>query len=100
MPARSMLLLAPPHPVELALKELGSNLRTARLRRNLTIEDGRRTWQAISQRRDLCSPAWALDPLADMQSLADPAPDQEGQVLARSKARDRARRGEALDNDF
>jgi hypothetical protein len=35
-----------------------------------------------------------------MHSLADPARDQEGQVLARSKARIRARRGEALDNDF
>ena len=39
MPARNMLLLAPPHPGELALKELGANLRTARLRRTLTIEE-------------------------------------------------------------
>ena len=39
MPARNTLLLAPPYPVELALTELGANLRTARLRRNLTVEE-------------------------------------------------------------
>jgi hypothetical protein len=43
---------------------------------------------------------WAFDLLADVHSLADPARDQEGLILSRSKARVRARRGEALDNDF
>lgn len=38
--------------------------------------------------------------LADMHSLADPTRDQEGLILSRSKTRIRARRGEALDNDF
>jgi hypothetical protein len=43
---------------------------------------------------------WTFDLMADMHSLADPAHDQEGLALSRSKARVRARRGEALDNDF
>ena len=39
MTARNKLLAAPPYPVEQTLKRLGANLRTARLRRHLTIED-------------------------------------------------------------
>jgi DNA-binding XRE family transcriptional regulator len=39
MAARNKLLAAPPYAVEQALKRLGANLRTARLRRNLTIND-------------------------------------------------------------
>ena len=39
MTARNKLLSAPPYPVEQTLKALGANLRTARLRRNLTIAD-------------------------------------------------------------
>src|SRR5471032_1649165 len=113
MPARNTLLLAPPYPVELALTELGANLRTARLRRNLTVEEvaqkigaGRRAVSDAERGKPTTSVAiyaallWAFDLLAHMHSLADPARDQEGQVLARSKARIRARRGEALDNDF
>jgi transcriptional regulator with XRE-family HTH domain len=113
MPARNTLLLAPPYPVELALTELGANLRTARLRRNLTIEEvaqkigaGRRAVSDAERGKPSTSVAiyaallWAFDLLTDMHRLADPARDQEGQVLARSKARIRARHREALDNDF
>ena len=39
MTARNQLLEAQPYPVEQALKLLGQNLRTARLRRNLTIQE-------------------------------------------------------------
>ena len=39
MTARNKLLAAPPYPVEQMLKRLGADLRTARVRRNLTIED-------------------------------------------------------------
>ena len=39
MTARNKLLTAPPYPVEQTLKRLGAKLRTARLRRNLTIAD-------------------------------------------------------------
>ena len=39
MPARNKLLAAPPYPVDRALKHLGENLKTARLRRNLTVPE-------------------------------------------------------------
>ena len=39
MPARNPLSEAPPYAVESALRRLGQDLRTARLRRNLTLDD-------------------------------------------------------------
>ncbi len=39
MVAKNQLLQAPPYQVEQALKRLGENLRTARIRRKLTIEE-------------------------------------------------------------
>ena len=39
MARKNKLLETPPYAVEQALKHLGANLRTARLRRNLTIQD-------------------------------------------------------------
>ena len=38
MKTKTLLMNAPPYEVEQALTRLGNNLRTARLRRNLTIE--------------------------------------------------------------
>ena len=38
MSGRNLLTEAPPYEVEQAIKRLGRDLRTARLRRNLTIE--------------------------------------------------------------
>ncbi|MDZ4054079.1 MAG: helix-turn-helix transcriptional regulator, partial [Phenylobacterium sp.] len=82
MPARNTLLLAPPYPVALALTELGANLRTARLRRNLTVEEvaqkigaGRRAVSDAERGKPTTSVAiyaallWAFDLLADMHSL-------------------------------
>jgi hypothetical protein len=48
MPARNAFLAAPPNQVDHALKPLGANLRTARLRRNLSIEDVASTGRMIS----------------------------------------------------
>ena len=70
MRTKSLLLSAPPYPVEQAMQRLGANLRTARLRRNLTIEQ-----------------------------VADPSEDEEGIALDRS-GRVRARGSKRLDNDF
>jgi transcriptional regulator with XRE-family HTH domain len=39
MTAKNTLTQAPPYAVEKAIKRLGANLRTARLRRNLKIKD-------------------------------------------------------------
>ena len=38
MSARNLLMEAPPYAVEQVITRLGKNLRTARLRRNITIE--------------------------------------------------------------
>lgn len=113
MPARNTLLPAPPHPVELALAELGANLRTARLRRNLTIEEvaqkigtGRRAVSDAERGKPSTSVVtyaallWTFDLLSEKSSLADPAHDLEGQTLERFRSRVRARRSRALDNDF
>jgi len=113
MPARNALLSAPPYPVEQALREFGANLRTARLRRNLTVEDvaekigvGRRAVSDAEHGKPTTSIAtyaallWAFNLLAEMRSLADPSRDEEGQILERAKGRLRARRGDALDSDF
>ncbi|MBI1732697.1 MAG: helix-turn-helix transcriptional regulator [Gammaproteobacteria bacterium] len=107
------LITAPPYPVELALKRLGANLRTARLRRNLTIEaaagkigTGPRPVSDAEKGKASTSAAvyiallWAYDLLAPMETIADPASDREG--LTRSAQRERARtRGpQELDSDF
>ena len=113
MPARNSLSVAPPHAVALALGRLGEDLRTARLRRNLTIEDvaakigsGRRAvadaehGKATTAMAVYAALLWTYDLLDGVERLADPAGDQEGLVLARSQQRTRARRGQGLDNDF
>jgi len=114
MSARNKLLATPPYAVERALKRLGTNLRTARLRRNLTVEQvaekigtGPRAVSAAEKGNASTGIAvftallWTyglLDPFAE---LADPAGDEEGQALALSREPSRATgaAGE-LDDDF
>ncbi len=113
MPARNALSMAPPHAVLLALARLGEDLRTARLRRNLTIDEiaakigcGRRAVADAEHGKATTSMAvyaallWNYDLLDGMKHLADPSRDQEGMILARSKQRSRARRSQGLSNDF
>ena len=113
MTARNPLLKAPPYPVEQALKRLGANLRTARLRRNLTINDvaqkigaGRRAVMDAEKGKPSTGIAvyvallWVFDLLSLFEDVADPAKDAEGQALARSKERSRARISGELDDDF
>lgn len=113
MTAKNTLTQSPPYPVEQAIKRLGDALRTARLRRNLTIEQvaekigtGRRAVSDAEQGKITTGIAvytallWAYDLLEPMGDLANPATDAEG--LALSMTRERARGGlpEDLDNDF
>lgn len=113
MTARNTLTTAPPYPVEQALKRLGANLRTARLRRNLTIEDvadkigtGPRPVSGAEKGKPSTGVAvylallWAYDLLGPMSDVADPALDEEGLALSMSRERARARDSESLDNDF
>ena len=113
MTAKNTLIKAPPYPVEQAIKRLGTNLRTARLRRNLTIEEvgekigtGPRAVTDAEKGKISTGIAvytallWVYDLLEPMNELADPALDEEGLSLSLSKERSRARMKEGLDNDF
>jgi transcriptional regulator with XRE-family HTH domain len=113
MVARNKLLLAPPYAVEQTLKQLGVNLRTARLRRNLTIDDiaakigaGKRAIADAEKGKPSTGVAvymallWALGLLEQMADVAAPEKDEEGQALALSSERERARPKTGLDNDF
>ena len=113
MTAKNTLSTAPPYPVEQAPKRLGANLRTARLRRNLTIaavadkigtgprpvsdaEKGKATTGAAVYIALL----WAYDLLGPMNDIADPALDDEGLALLTERDRARARATKYLDNNF
>lgn len=113
MTARNKLLAAPPYPVEQTLQRLGANLRTARLRRNLTIGDvaekigtGKRAVSDAERGKPSTGIAvyaailWALDLLDHMADIAAPERDEEGQTLALARERDRARPKSELNNDF
>jgi transcriptional regulator with XRE-family HTH domain len=113
MTARNKLLTAPPYAVEQTLKRLGANLRTARLRRNLTIAEmaerigtGERAVADAEKGKPSTGIAvyaamlWALDLLDQMSDVAAPERDDEGQTLALARERARARRKTALSNDF
>ena len=113
MVARNRLLDAPPYPVEQALKRLGGNLRTARIRRNYTIDEvaekigtGRRA--IMDAERGKVSTGvgvyaallWAYDLLQPLEGVASPSQDEQGLALAAAKAKTRARKSGGLDSDF
>ena len=113
MTARSKLLTAPPYSVEQSLKRLGANLRTARLRRNLTIEavaqkigTGLRVVADAERGKSSTGVAvyaallWALDLLPKLDDVAAPEKDEQGQTLALLRERQRARVTAGPDNDF
>ena len=113
MTAQNLLLKASPYLVKRDLKHLGANLRTARLRRNLMIKDvaqkigtGQRAVMNAEKGKPSTSIAvyvallWVFDLLSQFEDVADPAKDVEGQALARSRERSRARVARELDDDF
>jgi len=113
MPKPSKLLTAPPFPVEATLSTLGTNLRIARLRRNFTVNEiaekigvNRKSLLDAEKGKPSTSIAiyvallWAYGLLDQMQNVADPTKDDEGQALAIAHERQRAGGYEDLDNDF
>lgn len=113
MTARNKLLTTPPEAVEHTLKRLGADLRTARLRRNLTIEDiaakigtGHRAVADAEKGKPSTSVAvyvamlWALDLLGHMDDVATPVRDEEGRALSLTRERARARPERSADGDF
>ena len=110
MARKNVLTSAPPYPVDQALKRLGANLRTARLRRNLTIEQvaekigtGPRPISDAEKGKASASAAvymallWAYDLLTPMEAIADPARDREGIALSVQRERARAPESHELD---
>jgi transcriptional regulator with XRE-family HTH domain len=113
MVARNRLQAAPPYPVEQALWHLGANLRTARVRRNLTIANvaerigtGPRAVMDAEKGKGSTGIAvfaallWLYDLLAPLEALADPGQDQEGLARDLARGRTRARRRRGLDREF
>ena len=113
MSAKNKLILAPPYPVEASLKRLGEDLKLARLRRNLTIEEVARKIgtgpRAVSDAESgkattgivvYAALLWAYDLISQLDEVAEPVRDAEGQTRSRLDARSRARAGGGLDNDF
>jgi len=114
MSARNKLLAAPPYPVERPLERLGGNLRTARLRRNLSIAEvadkigagaraitGAETGKPSTGIAVYAALLWAYGLLDPFSELADPASDTEGQALALSREPKRARGTPGdIDDDF
>jgi DNA-binding XRE family transcriptional regulator len=107
------LLGATPYEVERTLRKLGSDLKTARLRRNLTSEEAA---QKIGTSRFAVADAekgkpstsvavyaallWAYGLIDRLADLADPDNDEEGTRLALSRGPLRSRHRRKLDNDF
>jgi transcriptional regulator with XRE-family HTH domain len=113
MARKNLLTSSPPYPVERAIHRLGANLRTARLRRNLSVEDvaqkigtGRRAVLEAEKGKASTSAAvymallWAYDLLTPMEAIADPASDREGLALSAQRERARTSGSKELDSDF
>ena len=113
MTARNQLITTPPYSVEQALKRVGNNLRMARVRRKLTIEEvgekigtGRRAVMDAESGKASTGVAvyaallWVYDLLAPFEELADPRKDEAGIALASRSEKRRARKSGELDNDF
>jgi transcriptional regulator with XRE-family HTH domain len=113
MTARNRLTQAPPYPVEQALNRLGANLRTARIRRRLTIEEvaqkigtGRRAVMDTEKGKPstgigvYLALLWVYDLLQPVEDLANPAKDEQGLTFAAEREKTRVRKRRDLDSDF
>lgn len=113
MVAKNKLQAAPPYAVEQALKRLGANLRTARIRRRMTIADvaqrlgaGRRAVMDAEKGKPstgivtYAGLLWLYRLMAPFEQLADPAKDEEGQAHEPAKERARRRKRGEIDSDF
>ncbi len=113
MPNKNRITRTPPGAVEDAIRRLGRNIRTARLRRRLRIEDvanrigaSRFTVADVEKGKPGASMAayagalWALGLLEGMSEVADPDRDEEGKTLESAGSPRRAPRRRRLDNDF
>ena len=109
----SKISKSPPAAVEDLLKRLGRNIRTARLRRKLSMEElaervgiSRYVLADIEKGKPTTAIAaylgtlWALGLLRDMREVADPDRDQEGKILERARSPKTAPKRKKIDDDF
>jgi transcriptional regulator with XRE-family HTH domain len=113
MVGRNALLTAIPFSIEQSLHRLGASLKTARLRRNLSLES---VAAKIGTNRRVIADAengkpstgiavyaallWAYGLLSQLDDVAAPERDHEGLTLSNLRERARARKGGGLDDDF
>src|ERR1700724_3782319 len=113
MSARNALLGATPYQVEQALRKLGGDLKTARLRRNLTSQE---VAQKIGTSRFAVAAAergkpstnvavyaallWAYGLVDRLSDVADPSTDEESARPALARTTLRARHPRKLSNEF
>lgn len=111
--ARNSLLAAPPYQLERGLKKLGTDLKTARIRRNLSSSE---VAQKIGTSRFAVADAekgkpstsiaiyaallWTYGFIDRLADIADPSKDEEGMRLALARAPARAGRRRMLSNEF
>jgi len=113
MPRISKISKSPPAAVEDILNRLGRNIRTARLRRKLSMEElaervgiSRYVLADIEKGKPTTAIAaylgtlWALGLLRDMREVADPDRDQEGKILERARSPKTAPKRKTIDDDF
>src|ERR1700736_1097178 len=113
MKPRNALLGAPPYEVQRAVKKLEADLRTARLRRNLTAEEvaqkiGTSRFAVADAERGKTSTSvavyaallWVYGLAGRLADVADPGADEEGARLALLRTPQRARHRRSLSNDF
>ena len=113
MPRVSKISESPPAAVEEALSRLGRNLRIARLRRRLSMEElaervgiTRFVLADIERGKPTTAIAayigtlWALGLLGEMRYVADPDRDEEGKILERARLPQTAPKRRSIDNEF
>jgi DNA-binding XRE family transcriptional regulator len=113
MPRLSKIAKDPPAAVEKSLKRLGANIRVARLRRKLRLEDlaarigvsrfalaDAEKGKATTSIAIYVGALWALDLLEGLGPVADPDRDHEGILLEQSRISKKAGQSRARDNDF
>lgn len=113
MPPRNQLSSAPPNAVVTALENLGANLRTARLRRNLGLAElaskigvdrhviaGAESGKLGTSAGVYIAMLWAMNLLQTLNGVADPQADEEGLALAGLEERERARAAGGPSNAF
>ena len=113
MVQRNILTNTPPFAVEKSLKSLGENLKTARLRRGMSIKEvadkigtGIRVVRNAEQGKPTTSVViymallWAYDLLQAVDDLANPLRDEVGLRLLEAKQPKRSKSKKVMDNDF